>query len=94
MQRAGRAAEWLCFVAGGVPLPPFRRDPEPPGDALPPPLAALLRAAAGAVNSPFWTMDRVLQAESGHLLLEAGNGGVSGIPDHADPAPILHALLR
>ncbi len=81
-------------MAGGVPLPPFRRDPKPTGDALPPSPAALLRAAAGAVDSPFWTMDWALQAEGGHLLLEAGDGGVSGIPDHADPAPILRALPR
>ncbi len=94
VQRAGRAVEWRCFVAGGVPLPSFRRDPEPPGDALPPPPAALLHAAANAVDSPFWTMDWALQVEGGHLLLEAGDGGVSGIPEHVDPAPILRALLR
>ena len=31
---------------------------------------------------------------SRYLLLAAGNGGVSGIPDHADPMPILRTFPR
>lgn len=89
----GRAVEWRCFVVGGTPLPPFRRDEGAEGVAGAPE-QALLRDAAARVGCAFWTMDWAVREAGGHLLLEAGDGGVSGIPEHIDPAPILRALGR
>lgn len=87
----GRAIEWRCFVIGGIPLPPFRRDDGSKTIASAP-VEELLREAAKQVACPFWTMDWAMRKAGGHLLLEAGDGGVSGIPEHVNPTPILYAL--
>ena len=63
------------------------------GVAVPAPGSDVLRAAASTVLCPFWTMDWALREDGRHMLLEAGDGGVSGIPEHVDPAPVLHAVL-
>lgn len=93
VQAAGRAVEWRCFVVGGTPLPPFRRD-DGPLDDLPVPGSELLLTAASTVPCPFWTMDWALHEDGRHMILEAGDGGVSAVPNHVDPASILRAALK
>ncbi len=87
----GRALEWRSFVVDGVPVQTFCRN----GDAaLEGPPAPLLRSTAERVPARFWTMDWARHRDGGWLLLEIGYGGVSGIPDEADPAPTLQAVAR
>ena len=88
----GNALEWRSFVVDGTPAETFCRDQR--GSGMTGPSDALLREVAHAVPSPFFTMDWGAREEGGFLLLEVGDGGVSGIPDHLDPKNLLTCLKR
>lgn len=59
----------------------------------PPPIAPVLPALRG-LGSPFLAVDLARRADGEWLLLEVGDGQVSGLPEDADPAPLFLALAR
>lgn len=63
-------------TAAAVPAPPLERFAE----------------ALGRVASPFFTADLARRADGEWLILEVGDGQVSGIPEDADPEPLYRAL--
>lgn len=85
------AVEARAFFLGGAPahvLPYWEgtaaRVPSPPLERF----ADALRR----VPSPFITADLARRADGEWLVLEVGDGQVSGIPEDADPAPLYRAL--
>lgn len=48
--------------------------------------------AANRMKSRFWTLDVAARQDGGWLVVEAGDGQVSGLPDGADPAAFYRAL--
>ncbi|MCW8139165.1 MAG: ATP-grasp domain-containing protein [Planctomycetota bacterium] len=59
----------------------------------PPPISRFLPALRG-LGSPFLAVDLARRADGEWLLLEVGDGQVSGLPEDADPAPLFLALAR
>lgn len=60
--------------------------------AVPPPPLERFTDALARVPSPFFTADLARRADGAWLVLELGDGQVSGIPEDADPAPLYRAL--
>ncbi|WP_110513443.1 ATP-grasp domain-containing protein [Herpetosiphon llansteffanensis] len=49
---------------------------------------------AQQVQSRFWTLDLALTQTGAWLIIELGDGQVSGLPDHASAHEFLHALAQ
>lgn len=83
------AVEARVFLLGGVPahVLPYWEGTQVPA----PPVERFLPALA-QVGSPFMTADLARRPDGEWLLLEVGDGQVSGVPDDADPAPLFRAL--
>ncbi len=81
--------EWRAFSFDGRPVGCWPRFTGPPGNKPPP---ELVDAVCAALPSRFATADFARLTDGGWLLIEVGDGQVSGLPDAADPAAVLSAL--
>jgi hypothetical protein len=68
----------------------------PEGDHAPSPLVEIERwnGIAGRFASPFLTLDVALLEAGGWTVIEAGDGGVSGLPTSIDPASFYQKLWK
>lgn len=88
--------EFRVFQLRGVPVCvcKYWDEAEYPDIALP---HELLSEVGGNVRSPFFTVDIAKLRSGGWIVIEVGDGQVSGLPENADPAAFyrsLHALVR
>lgn len=83
--------EWRMFSLSAKPVGCW---PRFAGESAGPPPDDLLEAVAAALPSRFATADFARLAEGGWLLLEVGDGQVSGLPDRADAKALYQALFR
>ena len=88
-QVGGEVEEWRAFVLDGQALGVWPRFAGVPS-AEPP--AALVAEAAAALPSRFATVDFARRADGGWLLIETGDGQVSGLPDGLQADTLFSAL--
>lgn len=86
----GAAEEWRCFVLDGHVLGCWPRFAAPAGAEAPPP--DLLEAIARALPSRFATADVARREDGGWLLMETGDGQVSGFPDDGTAETVLASV--
>ena len=86
----GVTEEWRCFVLGRQVLGCWPRFSATTATETPPP--DLLEAVARALPSRFATADFARRADGDWLLMETGDGQVSGFPDGASVREILGSL--
>jgi hypothetical protein len=87
VKAGGAAAEWRAFVVDGAAALTFARGHGLPGG----PPADLVAEVAAALPSRFASADFARREDGGWLLLEVGDGQVSGLPDGVRPDPLLDA---
>ena len=85
----GEVQEWRAFVLDGEPLGCWPRFAA--AGAAPPP-DALVRAVARSIPARFATVDFALAQSGRWLVIEVGEGQVSGIPEGAAVPEIFQAL--
>jgi hypothetical protein len=81
--------EWRVFSFDGHPVACWPRFAGPFAEAPP---SELVQAVCVALPSRFATADFARLADGGWLLVEVGDGQVSGLPAAADPRVLLSAL--
>ncbi|RJF87698.1 hypothetical protein D3874_12255 [Oleomonas cavernae] len=82
--------EWRVFAFDGHPVGCWPRITGMIGDGPP---KEIVEAVCAALPSHFATADFARLASGGWLLLEVGDGQVSGLPEVADPQHLLNAIL-
>ncbi|TSD87912.1 hypothetical protein FFK22_014785 [Mycobacterium sp. KBS0706] len=86
----GQAEEWRCFALDGRVLGCWPRFTGPASAESPPP--DLLDAIARALPSRFATADIARRQDGGWLLMETGDGQVSGFPAAAAAETVLASV--